>query len=135
MRARNHRSDEIAITELAAALVRECEVYAETQGEGMAKAIKKAASNTRKRIKQNSKRHKNGPTHPPKHYADDWATRTESGDTGTTATVYNKNHYHLAHLLENGYAKRNGGRVAGDHVIADAYSEAEAQLVKELGRL
>lgn len=47
-------------------------------------------------------------------YAKDWAKKTGYESTRTKRnTVYNKGHYQLTHLLENGHAKRGGGRVAG----------------------
>jgi len=45
-------------------------------------------------------------------YAKGWAYKLERGRTNVVATVYGKNGtYQLAHLLEKGHAKRNGGRV------------------------
>ena len=52
-------------------------------------------------------------------YASGWAVEKAKGDRQIVAetTIYNK-HPGLPHLLENGHAKRGGGRVAGRVHIA-----------------
>lgn len=47
-------------------------------------------------------------------YASSWTNEVFHGKTGRISTqtdVYNVEHYRLSHLLENGHAKRGGGRV------------------------
>ena len=43
-------------------------------------------------------------------YAADWAVKTQ----GSRRIVYNKKHYQLTHLLENGHANRDGSRTAAE---------------------
>ena len=50
-------------------------------------------------------------------YASGWTSQYEESRLSKTATIYNKTPG-LPHLLENGHAKRNGGRVAGRTHIA-----------------
>lgn len=45
-------------------------------------------------------------------YAKGWKSQVETSRTGTSVTIYNGEKPWLAHLLENGHAKRGGGRVA-----------------------
>lgn len=59
-------------------------------------------------------------------YANGWKSKTQKSRLGATATIYNEK-AGLPHLLENGHAKRGGGRVAGRTHIAPV----EEKLVKE----
>lgn len=60
-------------------------------------------------------------------YAKGWTSRYETGRMSAQGVIYNAATPGLPHLLENGHAKRGGGRVAGKAHIAPV----EAQLVKE----
>lgn len=46
-------------------------------------------------------------------YAKGWKSKVEAGRMGAKATLYNASVPGLPHLLENGHAKRGGGRVPG----------------------
>lgn len=57
------------------------------------------------------------------NYAKGW-TRKKEGEGGKVKyTIYNKNKPYLTHLLENGHAKRGGGRVAARPHIRPAYDK------------
>ena len=60
-------------------------------------------------------------------YAAGWTSQTEHGRLSTTVTIYNGRLPGLPHLLENGHAKRDGGRVPGKAHIAPV----EQRLIKE----
>ena len=65
-------------------------------------------------------------------YAKSWATKKVTENSHSLQmTVHSKNRYQLAHLLEKGHAKRNGGRVAGRPHIAPA-EENGAELLTNL---
>jgi hypothetical protein len=69
-------------------------------------AIAEVAKESAKKLKQTSPR-KTG------KYAAGWTYKVEKGTVTNSATVYGKkNTYPLAHLLENGHAKRGGGHTA-----------------------
>lgn len=60
-------------------------------------------------------------------YAKGWTSKTDAGRLSVTGTIYNKDVPGLPHLLENGHAKRGGGRVPGRPHIAPV----EEQLAEE----
>lgn len=60
------------------------------------------------------------------NYANGWTSKYEEGRMSGQGIIYNKV-AGLPHLLENGHAKRNGGRVAGRVHIAPV----EEKLVRE----
>lgn len=59
-------------------------------------------------------------------YAKGWKAQTERGRLSTSVILYNE-HPGLPHLLENGHAKRGGGRVPGRPHI----EPVEAELIKQ----
>lgn len=60
-------------------------------------------------------------------YARGWTSRAETGRVSAQGVIYNKSVPGLPHLLENGHAKRGGGRVPGRPHI----KPVEEQIVKE----
>lgn len=64
-----------------------------------------------------------------RHYADGWRAK-KSGKYGYI--VHNATSWRLTHLLNNGHAKRNGGRVAGDNHIGRAEERANRKLIDEV---
>jgi hypothetical protein len=64
-------------------------------------------------------------------YARGWTYEVEEGRLGTTVTIYNRTPG-LPHLLENGHAKRGGGRVPGRSHIAPVEAELIDAYEKEV---
>lgn len=71
-------------------------------------------------------------------YAKGWKAKTEQSRLGTTAIIYNTNPG-LPHLLENGHAKRGGGRVPGrkhiapvEEKIIDKFTKAVKEAVHDI---
>ena len=67
-------------------------------------------------------------------YANGWTSTYESGRFSSQGIIYNKDVPGLPHLLENGHAKRGGGRVQGRSHIApveEKISEEFYKAVKE----
>ena len=67
-------------------------------------------------------------------YARGWNVQTFNGRTYTEAEIHNKQ-YQLTHLLENGHASRNGGRVDPRVHIAPVEEEAVDNVVKKIEQL
>lgn len=63
------------------------------------------------------------------NYAKGWTSTMEKGILIDTAVIYNKT-AGLPHLLENGHAKRRGGRVAGRTHIAPVEEELVEEFTK-----
>jgi len=93
--------------------------YSELADTAMKKAVRKTATSVKKEISENAPKDTGA-------YAKSWATKkvTENSHSLQIA-VHSKNRYQIAHLLEHGHAKRNGGRVAGRPHIAPAEENGE----------
>ena len=118
----------VSIDGLASAVLEELEEYNELATETMKAAVDHAGKTVRDEIRSNA------PARTGK-YAKSWtAKRTRESSTALEVTVYSPSRYMLAHLLEHGHAKRNGGRVRGTPHIAPAEAVGEEQLEQEITR-
>ena len=114
--------------QLAAAVMKELEDYADTTTDGVKAAVRKAANTVKKETQAGA------PVRSGK-YAKSWATKTtRESSTSLEITVHSRNRYQLAHLLEHGHAKRGGGRVAARPHIAAAEAAGIEQLEVEIER-
>ena len=112
----------VSIDGLADAVMEELTEYNKLAGETMKKAVTKAGQTVRKEIQAGA------PVRTGK-YAKSWTTkRTKESSTRLEVTVYSPSRYMLAHLLEHGHAKRNGGRTRAFPHIAPAEELGEKQL-------
>ncbi len=112
----------VSIDEMASAINEGLQEYADLAAEEMKSAVQKTATNVRKEISANAPV-KTGA------YAKSWATKKTAEDSQSlTVTVYSKNRYQLAHLLEKGHANRGGGRTQAYPHIAPAEEEGEEML-------
>ena len=121
-------SRKIKIDELADAVAEQLEEYNKLSAEVVKKAVTKAGNSVKKDIGANA------PVKTGK-YAKSWRTKkTKETSTELEVTVYSPTRYMLAHLLEHGHAKRNGGRVRAIPHIAPAEEAAEEQLMADIER-
>ncbi len=99
--------------------------YSELADTAMKKAVRKTANSVKKEISENAPKRTG-------RYAKSWtAKKTKENSHTLEMTVHSKNRYQIAHLLEHGHAKRNGGRVPGKPHIAPA-EENGADLLESL---
>ena len=118
----------ISIDALADTVMECLSDYADVSAEGMKKAVRKAGNTVKKEIGANAPKDTGA-------YAKSWAVKnTKETANALEVTVYSRNKYQLAHLLEHGHAKRNGGRVAGKSHIAPAEETGIRQLEAEIER-
>ena len=114
--------------QLASAVMKELDEYADTTTDGVKAAVRKAANTVKKETQAGA------PVRSGK-YAKSWATKTtRESSTALEITVYSRNRYQLTHLLEHGHAKRGGGRVAARPHIAAAEAAGIEQLEAEIER-
>ena len=118
-------SNKINIDQMADTINEMLQEYAELATDEMKTAVKKVGEIAKKEIKDNA------PEDTGK-YAKSWTSRTTKETL--QVTVYSSTRYRLAHLLENGHAKRGGGRVAARPHIAPAEQHAEEELVADITR-
>ena len=92
--------------------------------------VKKSVKNAGKTVKEEI--NSSAPVRTGK-YSKSWTTKvTAESSSGIEVTVYSPSRYMLAHLLENGHAKRGGGRVRAIPHIKPAEEHGIEQLEKDL---
>ncbi len=115
-------SQKVTVDGLADAINKELKEYAESTSESVKDAVKKTGRSVRKDISAAAPQRTGA-------YAKSWSVKTtKETSTSLQVTVYSRNRYQLAHLLEHGHAKRGGGRVAARPHIAPAEERGEKQL-------
>lgn len=118
----------VAVGELANAVMKELDDYAKLVTEDMKKAVKNAGTSVKKEIQANAPKDSGA-------YAKSWSVKNmKENSHALELTVYSRNRYQLAHLLEFGHAKRGGGRVPGRAHIAPAEEAGVKQLEAEIER-
>lgn len=114
-----------SIDDLADEIMAGLQEYAELADDAMKTAVKKTATTVKKEIAANAPKDTGA-------YGKSWTAKKIKENSHTLQmTVHSKSHYQLAHLLEKGHAKRNGGRVQGKPHIAPA-EEHGAELLESL---
>ena len=118
----------VQIGKLADAVMETLEEYADLAAEDVKQAVRDAGEMVREEIRANAPKDTGD-------YAKSWEVKkTKETSSSLTLTVHSKNRYQLAHLLEYGHAKRNGGRVEGKAHIAPAEEKGIRQLEEEIER-
>lgn len=116
----------VGVDGLADAVMRGLREYADLATDSMKTVVTNASKTVRKEISANAPVRRGT-------YKKSWRTKkTRENANVLEVTVYSPKRYMIAHLLENGHAKRNGGRVAGRPHIAPAEQHGIAQLEREI---
>ena len=111
----------IDLSDLTSVIEDELEKYAQTTTEQVIEVVESVTDEAVESLKATSPK-KSG------QYAKGWkSTVTSDTNTGLTKTIHNRTPG-LTHLLENGHAKQNGGRVEGVQHIAPV----EKQVIQKL---
>ena len=119
-------STTITIDQMDDAIMEELEKYADLASDDLKEAVKETAASVKKDIQANA------PVDTGK-YKKSWAVKNVHEDSESIdLVVYSKNRYQIAHLLEHGHAKRNGGRVAAQPHIAAAEERGNETLVRTI---
>ncbi|WP_026524726.1 HK97 gp10 family phage protein [Butyrivibrio sp. MB2005] len=118
----------VRIDDLADEVMKGLKDYAQLAVDDLKTAIKNAGETVKDEIEKTAPK-KTG------KYRKSWAVKkTNETSDSIKVVVHSKTQYRLTHLLENGHAKRGGGRVAARPHIAPAEKKGEEQLINEVER-
>lgn len=121
-------SDRCTIDSLAATIMQGLTEYANASSEDVKDAVRKAGKELKSEISSTSPKDTG-------KYAKSWTVTTQRETAHSLElVVHSKTKYQLAHLLENGHAKRGGGRVAARPHIAPAEEKITQELEDEITR-
>ena len=116
----------VKIEDLDKEIMKSLNEYADFATDEMKKAVKESSKAIRKEIQATTPKDTGA-------YAKSWAIKTQKETSDSIdQVVHSRNRYQLAHLLENGHAKRGGGRVPGQPHIKPAEEKGKEQLVEDI---
>lgn len=114
----------ISMDQLSDTIINELNTFSSEVSEGLEKAKSKIAREGSKELRNTSPK-KTG------EYAKGWTTAKQ----GSAVVICNQNKPSLTHLLENGHAKRNGGRTSPQVHIYPVERSAIKRYEKEVERV
>lgn len=118
----------LSVGQMADAIMEDLKKYAEVAAADMKTAVEDSAKLVKQRINSSA------PVRTGK-YAKSWKTKViKESANALVITVHSPTRYMLAHLLENGHAKRGGGRVSGSPHIKPAEKAGIEKLEQDLER-
>lgn len=111
--------------------------YSASVSKCLRKSVDVNSEKLQKGLKRDSPKRKSGKKrsgrYTPGSYARSWVNDVTTDSFSVyERQVYNKKHYQLTHLLENGHAKRGGGRVSPRVHIAPLQKQAEKELKSDI---
>ena len=124
-------SARITVDQLASTIMKELQDYSKLTSQEMKASVRKTASTARKEVQEGA------PVRTGK-YKKSWSTKVQNeSSVALKMVVYSPSRYQIAHLLEFGHAKRNGGRTrAFPHVVPaeeNAVKNLEIEIRKRIG--
>lgn len=112
--------------DLEKAIKKEMDEYVEDAQDIVKSAVKEAGDKAQKQLKEKSPKDTG-------KYAKSWSVKTVKESTSEMdVVVYSKKQYRLTHLLENGHAKRGGGRVPAQVHIRPVEEDVTEELEKKI---
>ena len=119
-------AERVSVDQMAQTIMDGLLEYADLATEDMKAAVKKAGNKAKSDVQAGA------PVDTGK-YKKSWTVKTTKENANALeVTVHSKNRYQLAHLLEFGHAKRNGGRTRAFPHIAPAETAAAELLEREV---
>lgn len=116
----------VNINALADAIKDTLKEYSDVSAEKVKTAVKEAGKTVKKEIEMSAPKDTGD-------YSRSWAIKNVKETANSLElSVHSKSHYQLAHLLEFGHAKRDGGRVSGKVHIASAEAKGIEQFEKDV---
>lgn len=118
----------VSIGQMASTIIDGLKDYADLATDDLKAAVKKTGNEVKKQIQSTAPKDSG-------KYSKSWTVKTTRETSNSMeVTVYSKNRYQLAHLLEFGHAKRGGGRVAAKPHIATAEQAGIESFEKSIER-
>ncbi len=119
-------AERVSVDQMAQTIMDGLLEYADLATEDMKAAVKKAGDKAKSDVQAGA------PVDTGK-YKKSWTVKTTKENANALeVTVHSRNRYQLAHLLEFGHAKRNGGRTRAFPHIAPAEAAAAELLEREV---
>ena len=116
----------VKVKGLADAIKDTLKEYADVSSEKVKTAVKEAGKTVKKEIELSAPKDTGD-------YSKSWAVKNvRETASSLEVAVHSNSHYQLAHLLEFGHAKRNGGRVSGKVHIATAEAKGIEQFETDI---
>ncbi len=121
-------ANKVSIDNMATEIMKGLQDYADLATTHLKSSVRKASTSVRKDIQANAPKDTGT-------YGKSWSVKnTKETANSLEVTVYSKNRYQLAHLLEFGHAKRGGGRTSAKPHIAPAEEKAITVLEREIDK-
>lgn len=118
----------VTVDKMSDAIMAGLKEYADLATDTVKEAVKDSAKTVKKEIQEKAPKRT-------RRYRKSWTSKkTAENSNSMTVTVYSKDRYQIAHLLEHGHAKRGGGRVAGREHIAPAEEKGKQELLRKIER-